>query len=94
MLCCLGVQSSQKMISRRYTYLQVELDEKSRKFTTVSTQKGLFQATRLVFGIKSAIAVLQREIENLLAGIPHTAIYLDDICVTGRTPAEHLANVR
>ncbi|XP_043229845.1 uncharacterized protein K02A2.6-like isoform X2 [Amphibalanus amphitrite] len=81
-------------IDLKEAYLQLELDEQSRKFTTVSTHKGLFQATRLVFGIKSAVAVFQREMENLLAGIPHTAIYLDDICVTGRTPAEHLANVR
>ena len=40
------------------------------------------------------MAVFQRETETLLAGVPQTAIFLDDICVTGRTPTEHLANVR
>ena len=87
-----GVQFTK--IDLREAYLQLELDDRSREFTTINTHKGLFQATRLVFGIKSAVALFQREMENLLAGIPHTAIYLDDICVTGRTAAEHLANVR
>ena len=81
-------------IDLKEAYLQLELDEKSREFTTINTHKGLFRAKRLVFGIKSAVAVFQREMETLLAGVPHTAIFLDDICVTGRTPTEHLANVR
>ena len=33
-------------------------------------------------------------IENLLAGIPHTVVYLDDILITGVTEEEHRANVR
>ena len=81
-------------IDLKEAYLQLELDEKSREFTTINTHKGLFRAKRLVFGIKSAVAVFQREMETLLAGLPHTAIFLDDICVTGRTTTEHLANVR
>ena len=81
-------------IDLREAYLQLELDESSREYTTINTHKGLFRATRLAFGIKSAVAVFQREMETLLAGVPNTAIYLDDLCVTGRTPAEHLANVR
>ena len=60
-------------IDLREAYLQLELDERTREFTTASTHKGLFQATRLVFGIKSAVAVFQREVENLLAGAPCTA---------------------
>ena len=74
-------------IDLKEAHLQLELDEESRAYTTINTHKGLFQATRLVFGIKSAVAMFQREMETLLAGVPHTAIYLDDICVAGRTQA-------
>ena len=81
-------------IDLKEAYLQLELEEGSREFTTINTHKGLFQATRLVYGIKSAVAIFQREMETLLAGVPHTAIYLDDICITGRSPTEHLANVK
>ena len=31
--------------------------------------------------------------ENLLQGIPHVSIYLDDILLTGNTEAEHLATL-
>ena len=31
--------------------------------------------------------------ENVLQGIPHTSVYLDDILVTGRTEEEHIKNL-
>ncbi|XP_043224352.1 uncharacterized protein K02A2.6-like isoform X1 [Amphibalanus amphitrite] len=81
-------------IDLREAYLQLELDSQSQMYTTINTHKGLFCVTRLAFGIKSAVAIFQREMETLLAGVPHTAVFLDDLCVTGKTPAEHLSNVR
>ena len=75
-------------------YLQLELDEPCREYLTINTHKGLFQPTRLCYGVKSAVSIFQREIETLLSGIPNTAVYLDDICVTGPSPSEHLRNVR
>ena len=81
-------------IDLREAYLQLQLEEDSQKYTTINTHKGLFCVTRLAFGIKSAVAIFQREMEVLLAGVPNTAVFLDDLCITGRTPAEHLANVK
>ena len=75
-------------------YLQFELDEASQEYVTLNTHKGLFRPTRLCYGVKSAVSIFQREIETLLSGIPSTAVYLDDICVTGSCPAEHIRNVR
>ena len=31
--------------------------------------------------------------ENVLQGIPHPSVYLDDILVTGRTEEEHITNL-
>ena len=73
-----------------HAYQQIELDEDSRKFVTINTHKGLFQYNRLPFGIASAPSIFQRVMENLLQGIPGICVYIDDILVTGRTPAEHL----
>ena len=76
-----------------HAYLQLVLDEESRKFTTINTQRGLFQYKRLPFGISSAPAIFQRTMDSLLQGIPQTCIYLDDILITGTTMEEHLKNL-
>ncbi|CAD5231829.1 unnamed protein product [Bursaphelenchus xylophilus] len=62
-------------------YLQLPLDEESQRLTTINTHRGLFQYTRLVFGLKPAPAIFQRTLEQALSGIPGILIYLDDILV-------------
>ena len=74
-------------------YLQLPLDEDSRKYVTINTQKGLYQYTRLPFGVASAPSIFQRTMENLLQGIPKVCIFLDDILITGATETEHLNNL-
>ncbi|XP_037560807.1 uncharacterized protein K02A2.6-like [Dermacentor silvarum] len=60
-------------------YLQVQLDEASRKLVTINTPKGLYQYTRLPFGVTSAPSIFQREMENLLQGLRHVVVYFDDV---------------
>lgn len=72
-----------------HAYQQLRLAEEARPLTTISTSKGLFAYTRLPFGISSAPALFQRVMEQLLQGIPKTAVYLDDILVGGATLTEH-----
>ena len=74
-------------------YQQLQLDEESKEFVTINTHKGLFKYNRLVFGVNSSPAIFQRTMDTLLQGIPHVAVYLDDILITGATEAEHLANL-
>ena len=76
-----------------HAYQQVPLDEAARKYVTINTQKGLFQYTRLPFGVSSAPAIFQRTMDNLLQGIPQVCVYLDDILVTGKSTEEHLKNL-
>ena len=74
-------------------YLQLELEENSKQYTTINTHKGLFHYNRLPFGIASAPAIFQRAVETLLQGIPYTCAYFDDIVVTGKTDDEHVQNL-
>ncbi|XP_055905818.1 uncharacterized protein K02A2.6-like [Eupeodes corollae] len=73
-------------------YLQIELEEDSKKYAVVNTPLGLYQYQRLPFGIASAPAIFQRTLEAVLADI-ECAVYLDDILVTGKNMQEHLHNL-
>ena len=71
-------------------YLQLPLDDESRKYVTVNTHRGLYQYNRLPFGVASAPAVFQRTMDTILQGVPGVICYIDDILVTGSCEAEHL----
>ena len=72
-------------------YLQLPLDEESKKYVVINTQKGLFQYSRLPYGVSSAPGIFQRYMEGLLHGVPNVVVYLDDILITGKDEAEHMS---
>ena len=72
-------------------YQQLLLDDDSKKYVVVNTHKGLFQFTRLPFGISSAPGIFQRVIESILQGVNGVVVYLDDILISGSTEEQHLA---
>ncbi|XP_038077187.1 uncharacterized protein K02A2.6-like [Patiria miniata] len=76
-----------------HAYLQLERQESSREPLTINTHQGLYQYTRMPFGVSAAPVIFQRTIESLLADIPQAVAFLDDVLVTGKTEAEHVANL-
>ena len=74
-------------------YNQLVLDEDSQNYMTINTHKGLYQYTRLPFGIASAPAVFQRTMDIILQEIDGVACYIDDIIITGKTTEEHLEHL-
>ena len=70
-------------------YQQMPLDEEPAKLVVVNTHQGLYQYTRLSFGVASAPAVFQRAMDTILRGIPQVICFLDDILVTGHSVEEH-----
>ena len=73
-------------------YQQLPLNQKSKAYMhmVINTQRGLFRYNRLPYGVSSAPGIFQRTMENLLQGIPHVVVYLDDILITGPTHQEHI----
>ena len=74
-------------------YQQIPLDDQSKKVVAINTQKGLFQYSRLPFGISTTPSIFQRTMETLLQGLSGVGLYLDDILITKKTDQEHLNNL-
>ena len=73
-------------------YLQIPLDEASRKVLTINTHKGLYKYKRLPFGVSPAPTICQRTMETILQGLQGVCVYLDDL-ITGKSNEEHLVNL-
>lgn len=70
-------------------YHQLELHPDSRYITTFSTHIGMFRYKRLNFGINSASEIFQNVIRQLIADIPGTINFSDDILVYASTLDDH-----
>ena len=93
LMACLSGGHRFSKLDLSSAYQQMTLEEESRPFVTVNTHRGLYQFTRLPFGIASAPAIFQKAMVSILQGLPHVICYLDDILVTGTTDQEHLQNL-
>ena len=94
LLATLGGGNKFTKLDMSQAYQQLLLDEDSKKYTTINTHKGLYQYNRLPFGVSSAPGIFQHTMENLLQGIPHVVVRVDDILVSGKDDPDHLANLK
>ena len=74
-------------------YFQIVLDQESRKYVKINTHKGLYQYTRVPYGIASAPTLFQCTMDTILQEIPNTICYLNDILVTDNSAETHLKSV-
>ncbi|XP_063839146.1 uncharacterized protein K02A2.6-like [Ostrinia nubilalis] len=75
-------------------FQQCILEEDSQAMTAITTHIGTFLYKRVPFGIKCIPENFQKIMEETLSGLPSTAVFADDICVTGKDKSSHLANLR
>ena len=80
-------------IDLRLAYLQLPMDEESMKLLTINTHKGLYQFTRLPFGVASSPAIWQRTIDQILQGLEGVQCILNDMLVTEQEHLKNLDNV-
>ena len=75
-------------------YQQMPLQEGSRKYTTINTHRGIYQYTRLPFGVLSTPAIFQKAMDEILQDLPNVICYLDNILVIGASDQELLHNLK
>lgn len=77
-------------IDLKNAYLQWPVEADDQKYLTINTHRGLFQVTRLMFGLNFAPTKFQKLIESILSGIPGIQVFIDDIRITAPNDSEHL----
>ena len=77
-------------------YWQIDLDPKDRHKTAFLTKYGLYEHTRMGFGLCNAPGTFMRAMHLVLQGLTWQEVlaYLDDVIVTGKTFDLHLINLR
>ena len=77
-----------------HAYMQFHFEEKSKKLTTINTEKGLYRYNCLPFGIAAATSFFQRIIENILHRMNNVVVYIDGVLSMGLTEEGHLDNLQ
>ena len=76
-------------------YWQIPVRPEDREKTTFTSHEGLYWFLRMPFGLRNAPATFQRFVDITLSGLTWKTclVYLDDIIVFSKTPAEHMAHL-
>lgn len=73
---------------------QIPVAEEHIPKTAVITPFGLYEFTRMPFGLCNAPSTFQRFIDDVLRGLSGTYAFVDDVLVASETPEEHLEDLK
>ncbi|XP_055589740.1 uncharacterized protein K02A2.6-like [Uranotaenia lowii] len=75
-------------------YLQVEVDDESKKLLTINPHRGLYRFNRLAPGVKSAPGAFQQLMNGMIANLEAVETFLDDIIIFSKTESDHHKRLR
>lgn len=75
---------------------QIELSTSDIPKTAFSVENGLYEFTRMPFGLKNAPSTFQRVIDNVMTGLQgeQCLVYMDDVIVYSTSLEDHLERLR
>jgi hypothetical protein len=81
-------------IDLRKGYYQIPMHAADVPKTAVATPFGLYEFTRMPFGLRNAGSTFQRLMDRVLNGLPFAFCYLDDIIAASPTRDLHVQHLR
>lgn len=71
-------------------YWQIPLNEESKQYSSFTTEFGLFQFTRMPFGLKTAPQTFQRMMRKLFGDRDDVVFFFDDVTIFHNSFVEHI----
>ena len=75
-------------------YHQIPVADADIPKIAIAAPFGLYEFTRMPFGLKNAAQTFQRFMDEVLRGLDFCYAYVDDLLIASRNPNEHLTHLR